>query len=74
MKLVELSLYRMRMLWKKFEKVSSTLSRTMLTNQDISTCDHMNSTSFSKPAVLVDLNSASFSKEPAVKLKNTTSL
>ena len=35
MKLVELSPYRMRMPWKFFEKVSSTLSRTMLTNQDI---------------------------------------
>ena len=31
MKLVELSPYRMRMPWKKFEKVFSTLSRTMLT-------------------------------------------
>ena len=39
MKLVKLSPYRMRMPWKKFEKVSTTLSRMMLTNQDISTCD-----------------------------------
>ena len=35
MKLVELSPYRMRMPWKKIEKVSTMLSRTMLTNQDI---------------------------------------